>query len=138
MWQADQQPERSAEHVDSFQKSELRKREGNKKTVFLQVQVLTLPAQTQIIEFAFDEATRSAKLTTVQGSAQDLTAKYDLKPSPDENRTLFTYEATAVSNINVPLPVSAQKGAFRELFVKIARAIKKGIEEDRKAAAEVP
>ena len=100
--------------------------------------MLTLPAQTQIIEFAFDEATRSAKLTTVQGSAQDLTAKYDLKPSPDENRTLFTYEAMAVRNINVPLPVSAQKGAFRELFVKIARAIKKGIEEDRKAAAEVP
>lgn len=136
VWEAVQQPERSAEYVDSFKKSELEKQEGNSKTVLLQVQVLTLPVQTQIMKFTFDDETKSAKLTTVQSAAQDLTARYHLKPSPDGKKTLFTYEAEAEAKINVPLPVSAQKGAFKEIFVKTIRAIKKGIGEEKAKAAK--
>jgi len=138
VWQAVQQPERSSEFISNFKKSELKKHEGNKKVIETQVQVLTLPVQTAVMEYTFDEANKSVDLKTLQSASQDLSASLKLEPSPDGKKTLLTYDAKATPKINVPLPVSAQKGAMRELFVKTVQAIKKGIEDEetkRKGAA---
>ncbi|MGH7859766.1 MAG: SRPBCC family protein, partial [Candidatus Binatia bacterium] len=138
VWRAVQQPERSAEFIDSFKKSELKKHEGNKKVIETQVQVLTLPLQTAVMEYTFDEAGKQVQVKTLQSATQDLNATLALRASPDGKKTLVIYDATAVPKVNVPLPVSAQKGAMRELFVKTVQAIKKGIEDEearRKPAA---
>ncbi|MGH7819009.1 MAG: SRPBCC family protein, partial [Candidatus Binatia bacterium] len=138
VWRAVQQPERSSEFIENFKKSELKKHEGNKKVIETQVQVLTLPLQTAVMEYTFDDAAKQVNLKTLQSATQDLTATLRLEPSPDGKKTLLTYDATATPKVNIPLPVSAQKGAMRELFVKTVQAIKKGIEDEerrRKAAA---
>ena len=129
VWQAVQQPERSSEFIDSFKKSELKKQEGTTKIIETQVQVLTLPLQTAVLQYAFDEEQKIVTVSTVQSATQDLNAKLKLEPSPDGQKTLLTYTATATPKINIPLPVSAQRGAFKELFVKTVRAIKRGAEE---------
>jgi carbon monoxide dehydrogenase subunit G len=129
VWQAVQQPERSAEFIDSFKKSELKKHEGNKKVIEMQVQLLTLPIQTALLEFTFDEANKQVSVKTLVSAAQDLSATYKLDPSPDGTKTLFSYAADARAKVSVPLPVSSLKGAFKEQFVKTVRAIKKGVEQ---------
>jgi carbon monoxide dehydrogenase subunit G len=136
VWQALHRPERSSEFIPAFKKSELKKEEGNKKVVEFQVQVLTLPLQTFVVEITFDEANRRMGLKSLSGP-QDQNATYQLK-ALDPEKTLLTYAATATDKINVPLPLSVQKGAVREIFVNQMRAIVKGIESDEakaKAAA---
>jgi carbon monoxide dehydrogenase subunit G len=138
VWQAVQQPERSSEFITNFKKSELKKHEGNKKVIETQVQVLTLPLQTAVMEYTFNEPAKQVELKTLQSATQDLSATLKLEPSPDGKKTLLSYDASATPKVNIPLPVSAQKGAMRELFVKTVQAIKKGIESEearRKAAA---
>jgi carbon monoxide dehydrogenase subunit G len=138
VWRAVQQPERSSEFIENFKKSELKRHEGNKKVVETQVQVLTLPLQTALMEYTFDESAKQVEVKTLQSATQDLTATLKLESSPDGKKTLLTYQATATPKVNIPLPVSAQKGAMREIFVKTVQAIKKGIEQEeaerRKAA----
>lgn len=138
VWNALQQPERSREFIPAFKKSELVKAEGDKKIIEFQVQVLTLPLQTLVAELTFDKANHRVTVKTVQSQTQDLNAVYELEASPDGARTQLKYTATAVDKITVPLPLSVQKGAMRELFVNQVRAILKGIEADEakaKAAA---
>lgn len=130
VWAAMHQPERSAEFIDSFKKSELKKNEGNEKVVEIQVQVLTLPLQTFLADFHFDDADHQMMLKTLSGP-QDLNAVYQLR-SLGSDRTLLTYNATATDKVSVPLPLSVQKGAVRELFVKTIQAIEKGIEANDK------
>ncbi|MEA2627421.1 MAG: Polyketide cyclase / dehydrase and lipid transport [Candidatus Binatota bacterium] len=135
VWNAMKQPERAHEFIDSFKKSELKSNEGGKKVVEIQAQVLTLPTQTFVIEFTFDEGAKRMMTHTLQGP-QDLNGTYELVPSPDGQKTLLRYTATATDKVNIPLPVSAQKGAVKELFVKTVRAIEKGVEDaDKKAAS---
>jgi len=132
VWRAIQQPERSHEYIEAFKKSELKKSEGNTKTVEFQVQVLTLPLQTFVAELTFDEANQRMTVKTLSGP-QDQNATYQLK-SIDAGRTLLTYDATATDRISVPLPLTVQKGAVREIYVNQIKAIQKGIaEEDAKA-----
>jgi hypothetical protein len=68
---------------------------------------------------------------------QDQNATYKLSALP-EDKTLLVYDATATDKISVPLPLSVQKGAVRELFVNQVRAIQKGIESDEAKAATKP
>jgi carbon monoxide dehydrogenase subunit G len=135
VWKALHQPERSHEFIEAFKKSELKKEEGNTKTVEFQVQVLTLPLQSFIVQLTFDDADHTMTAKTLSGP-QDQNATYRLS-SLDADKTLLVYDATATDKISVPLPLSIQKGAVRELFVNQIRAIEQGIAQDeakRKAA----
>jgi carbon monoxide dehydrogenase subunit G len=139
VWRAVNQPERSQEFIPAFKKSELKKSEGNKKVVEFQVQVLTLPLQTFVAELTFDEANHRMSLKTLSGP-QDQTATYQFTDLGGE-KTLLVYDATATDKVNVPLPLSVQKGAVKELFVNQVRAIMKGIDDEekkQKAAARPP
>jgi carbon monoxide dehydrogenase subunit G len=132
VWRALRQPERSHEFMDSFKKSELKSSEGNKKVVEFQVQVLTLPLQTFVSELTFDDASHTMTVKTLSGP-QDLNATYKLQ-AIDPAKTLLVYDATALNRLSVPLPLSVQKGAVREIYVNQIRAIEKGIAaEDTKA-----
>ena len=134
VWKAMRQPERSHEYIEAFKKSELKKEEGNTKTVEFQVQVLTLPAQTFVVQLTFDDANHQMSLKTLSGP-QDQTATYRLQ-ALDPNKTLLVYDATATDRMSVPLPLAVQKGAVRELFVNQVRAIQKSIAtEDAKSKA---
>lgn len=125
VWKALQQPERSHEFMDSFKKSELKSSQGNKKIVEFQVKVLTLPLQTFVSELTFDDSSRTMTVKTISGP-QDLNATYRLQ-AIDAAKTLLVYDATAVNRVSVPLPLSVQKGAIREIYVNQIRAIEKGI-----------
>ena len=136
VWKAMHQPERSHEFIEAFKRSELKKEEGNTKTVEFDVQVLTLPLQTFVAELTFDDAKHQMSLKTLSGP-QDQTATYRLR-ALDANKTLLVYDATAVDRISVPLPLGVQQSALRELFVNQIRAIQKSIAADdgkSKAAA---
>jgi carbon monoxide dehydrogenase subunit G len=132
VWRALHQPERSREFIEAFKKSELKKEEGNTKTVEFQVQVLTLPLQTFVVALTFDDASHTMSAKALSGP-QEQSATYTLSELP-ENKTLLVYDATATDKITVPLPLSVQKGAVRELFVNQMRAIAKGIESDEAKA----
>jgi polyketide cyclase/dehydrase/lipid transport protein len=136
VWKALRQPERSHEFIESFKKSELKKEEGNTKTVEFQVQVLTLPLQTFVAQLTYNDAGHSVGLKTLSGP-QDQTATYQLTML-DPNKTLLVLDGTAVDKVSVPLPLSVQKGAMRELFVNQVRAIQKGIEIDEAKAKAKP
>jgi hypothetical protein len=136
VWKAMHQPERSHEFIEAFKRSELKKEDGNTKTVEFDVQVLTLPLQTFVAELTFDDAKHLMSLKTLSGP-QDQTATYRLREL-DANKTLLVYDATAVDRISVPLPLGVQQSALRELFVNQIRAIQKSIAADdgkSKAAA---
>src|SRR5712692_3751017 len=104
VWKALHQPERSHEFIEAFKKSELKKEEGNVKTVEFQVQVLTLPLQTFVVQLTFDDAGHSVGLKTLSGP-QDQTATYQLTML-DPNKTLLVLDGTAVDKVSVPLPLS--------------------------------
>jgi carbon monoxide dehydrogenase subunit G len=136
VWKAMHQPERSHEFIEAFKRSELKKEEGNTKTVEFDVQVLTLPLQTFVAELTFDDAKHQMSLKTLSGP-QDQTATYRLQ-ALDANKTLLVYDATAVDRVSLPLPLGVQESALRELFVNQIRAIQKSIAADEgksKAAA---
>ena len=136
VWKAMRRPERSHEFIDAFKRSELKKEEGNTKTVEFDVQVLTLPVQTFVAELTFDDAKHQMSLKTLSGP-QDQTATYRLREL-DANKTLLVYDATAVDRVSMPLPLGVQQSAVRELFVNQIRAIQKSIAADdgkSKAAA---
>lgn len=136
VWKALHQPERSHEFIESFRKSELKKEEGNTKTLEFQVQVLTLPVQTFVVQLTFDDARHTMSAKTLSGP-QEQNATYRLT-SVDPNKTLLVYDATATDKVSMPLPLSIQKGAMRELFVNQVRAIEKAIASEQgksKAAA---
>jgi len=128
VWKALHQPERSHEFIEAFKKSELKKEEGDTKTVEFQVQVLTLPLQSFVVQLTFDDANHTMTAKTLSGP-QDQSATYRLS-SLDADKTLLVYDATATEKISVPLPLSIQKGAVRELFVNQIRAIEQGIAQD--------
>lgn len=135
VWEAMQQPERSAEFIpETFKKSELKSSGDGKKIVEMHVQVLTLPVQQFLAEMTYDADAKTVGVVT-KGGPQQLVATYRLEPSPDGRRTLLRYAGKAEERINVPLPESVQKGAMRELFVKQVRAIERGIEQEIRARA---
>jgi carbon monoxide dehydrogenase subunit G len=128
VWKALHQPERSHEFIEAFKKSELKTEEGKSKTVEFQVQVLTLPVQSFVVQLTFDDANHTMTTKTLSGP-QDQSATYRLS-SLGADKTLLVYDATATDKISFPLPLSIQKGAVRDLFVNQIRAIEKGIAQD--------
>ncbi|MBI2963744.1 MAG: SRPBCC family protein [Deltaproteobacteria bacterium] len=128
VWRALRQPERSHEFIEAFRKSDLKKEEGNTKVIEFQVQVLTLPLQSFVVELAYDDAGHRVALRTLSGP-QDQNATYQLT-AVSADKTLLVLDGTAVDRITVPLPLSVQRGAMRELFVHQVRAIEKGIAAD--------
>jgi carbon monoxide dehydrogenase subunit G len=132
VWRALHQPERSHEFIEAFKKSELKKEEGNTKTVEFQVQVLTLPLQTFVVALTFDEPSHTLSAKALSGP-QEQNATYKLSTLAAD-KTLLVYDATATDKVTVPLPLSVQKGAMREIFVNQMRAIGKGIESEEAKA----
>jgi polyketide cyclase/dehydrase/lipid transport protein len=125
VWAALQHPEHSHDRVpDVFRKSELVKSEGNRKTLELEVRVLSLPSQTMTAELTYDDARKVMALKTSKG-LQDLDVTYQLTAlAPD--RTLLTYSGTAVERVSIPVPSqSIIEGALRELFVAQVHAMQK-------------
>jgi carbon monoxide dehydrogenase subunit G len=136
VWEAMQQPERSAEFIpETFKKSELKSSGDGKKIVEMQIQVLTLPVQTFLAEMTYDAAAKTVSVQT-RGGPQELVATYRLESSPDGTSTRLRYSGKAEERINVPLPESVQKGAMRALFVSQVRAIERGIEQELRDRAE--
>jgi len=126
VWKALRQPERSAELVPTaFHRSTLVKDEGNKKTVELEVTLLSLPSQKMLAELAYDDAARQVKIETSKG-LQDMRGRYQLTALSPE-KTLLVFEGTAVERVSLPLPQSVVEGALRELFVVQVRAVQVAI-----------
>jgi hypothetical protein len=131
VWNALRRPERSHEYIEAFKKSELKKEEGNTKVVEFEVQLLTLPAQNFVSQLDYDDARHRLTLKTLSGP-QEQNSTYQLTAlGPD--RTLLVLDGTAVDRIAMPLPLSVQRGAMRELFVAQIRAIEKSIQAEAAA-----
>jgi hypothetical protein len=126
VWKALRQPERSAELVPAaFKRSAVVKDEGNKKSLDLQVTLLSLPAQSMLAELDYDDTKYRMHIKTSKG-LQDIVADYQLSSlAPD--RTLLVFAGTAVENVTMPVPQSVIEGALRELFVMQVRAIQGAI-----------
>ena len=123
VWKSLKQAERFAElQPSSFKRSTLVKEEGNKKTLELEVVLLSLPSQQMVAEMTFDDSAHRAEISTSKG-LQDLNGVYQLTAlAPD--RTLLSFIGTAVERVSLPLPSqSILEGAFRELFVVQVRAV---------------
>jgi hypothetical protein len=145
VWKALRQPERSAELVPTaFKRSTLIKEEGSKKSLELEVTLLSLPSQRMVAELTYDDAAHKVKIVTSKG-LQDINGQYELTAlSPD--KTLLVFDGTAVEKVSLPLPQSVVEGALRELFVVQVRAVQAAIHGKstggataaRPAAAEAP
>ena len=135
VWEAMKQPERSAEFIDSFQKSELVEESDDRKLVRMQIQVLTLPPLAFDAEFRFDEKAKTVSMKSLRSSSQDVEAVYEIVGSPDEKKTLVRYRGDVVDKINVPLGDGVKRGGIQELFVKTIRALHVGIDKAEKEAS---
>jgi hypothetical protein len=69
------------------------------------------------------------KLSTTESTLADIQGSYQLEPSPDGQKTLYTYKATQTDKVALPISVDVQRSALKESFVNQVRAIKKQIEE---------
>jgi hypothetical protein len=128
VWEALRQPERSHEYIEAFKKSELKKEEGNTKVVEFEVQLLTLPAQTFVLQLSYDDTRHRLTVKTLSGP-QDQDSTYQLT-ALGSDKTLLVMDGTAVDRITMPLPFAVQQGAMRELFVAQIRAIEKSIQAE--------
>jgi carbon monoxide dehydrogenase subunit G len=126
VWKALRQPERSAELLPTtFKRSTLLKEEGAKKTLELEVTLLSLPSQSMVAELTYDDADHVVKIDTHKG-LQDIHGSYQLTAlAPD--KTLLVFDGKAVDNVSLPVPQSVVEGALRELFVMQVRAVKAAI-----------
>jgi len=112
VWKALRQPERSAELVPTaFKRSTLIKEEGSKKSLELEVTLLSLPSQRMVAALTYDDAAHKVKINTSKG-LQDINGQYKLTAlSPD--KTLLVFDGTAVEKVSLPLPQSVVEGALR-------------------------
>jgi hypothetical protein len=126
VWKALRQPERSAELVPTaFKRSTLLKEEGSKKTMELEVTLLSLPSQQMVAELNYDDVAHKVRIDTSKG-LQDIHGRYEVTAlSPA--RTLLVFDGTAEDKVSLPLPQSVVEGALRELFVVQVRAIQTAI-----------
>ena len=126
VWKALRQPERSAELVPaSFHRSALVHEDGNKKSLELEVTLLSLPSQRMLATMTFEDATHRVEIETSKG-LQDIHGRYELSAlAPD--RTLLVFAGTAEEKVSLPVPQSVVEGALRELFVVQVKAIQAAI-----------
>ena len=126
VWAAMKEPEKLAEMSDQYKKSKLIKEEGNKKQ--LELHVLALDNLQQFtVELAFDDATKTITINTLQSTLADIKGTYHAEPSPDGTKTLYIYKATQTDKVALPISVDVQRSALKEAFVNQVRAIKKQV-----------
>ena len=126
VWQALRQPERSAELVPaSFHRSALIREDGNKKSLELEVTLLSLPSQKMLATMTFDDASHQVEIETSKG-LQDIHGRYEVSALTPE-RTLLVFAGTAEEKVSLPVPQSVVEGALRELFVVQVNAIQAAI-----------
>ena len=136
VWEALKQPERSAEFIDSFRKSDLLEETDGRKVVRLQAQVLTLPAITIDAEFRFDDDHLRAAMRSLGNPPQIFDTTYEVIPAPDGSKALVRYRGEITNRVRLPLADNVQRGAIQELFVKTMRALRAGIEATERQARE--
>jgi hypothetical protein len=137
VWKALRQPERSAELVPTaFKHSTLIKEEGNRKSLELEVTLLSLPSQKMVAELIYDDAAHKVKIDTSKG-LQDIHGRYELT-ALSADRTLLVFDGTAVDKVSLPLPQSVVEGALRELFVVQVRAVQAAIHGKATGSATAP
>jgi len=126
VWAALKQPEKLSEYSDMYKKSALLSNEGNTKV--LEIHVLALDNLQQFkIQLTFDDATKTAKVKTLESTLADIDGSYHLEPSPDGQKTLYIYKAKQTDKVVLPVSVDVQRSAIKESFVNQVNAIKKQI-----------
>lgn len=128
VWAAMLEPEKLAENSDQYKKSELIGETDNTKELELHVLALDNLQQFKIL-LEFDEPNHMVKLSTTESTLADIQGSYQLEPSPDGQKTLYTYKATQTDKVALPISVDVQRSALKESFVNQVRAIKKQIDE---------
>jgi len=136
VWEAMKQPERSAEFIEAFRKSELIEEQDNRKVIRMQVQVLTLPIISFDAEFRYDDAAHRSTMKSLGTPPQQIDASYEIVPSPDDTKCLVRYRGTVTNRVQVPLAENVQRGAIQQIFVQTIRALNKGIEKGEQEARE--
>jgi hypothetical protein len=128
VWAAMLEPEKLADYSDQYKKSELISETDKSKELELHVLALDNLQQFKVL-LEFDEPSRTVKLSTTESTLADITGSYHLEPSPDGQKTLYTYKAKQTDKVALPISVDVQRSALKESFVNQVRAIKKQIEE---------
>ena len=126
VWEAMKHPEKLSEFSEQYKKSELLKDEGNSKELELHVMALD-NLQQLTVRMDFDDATKTLKIKTLASSIADIEGSYTLAPSPDGQKTLYTYTAKQTDKVALPISEDVQRSAIKESFVNQVRAIKKQI-----------
>lgn len=124
VWAAMKHPERLSQNSEQYKKSDLLKDEGNHKELELHVMALD-NLQQLTVAMDFDDASKTLKIKTLTSSIADIEGTYELTPSPDGTKTLYTYKAKQTDKVALPISEDVQRSAIKESFVNQVRAIKK-------------
>ena len=126
VWEAMKHPEMLAKNSEQYKKSDILKDEGNHKE--LEIHVMALDNLQQLtVAMDFDDAAHTLKLKTLTSTIADIDGTYSLTPSPDGQKTLYTYNAKQTDKVALPISEDVQRSAIKESFVNQVRAIKKQI-----------
>ena len=124
VWEAMKHPEKLSQFSDQYKKSDLLKDEGNVKELELHVMALD-NLQQLTVRMEFNDAAKTLSIKTLTSSIADIEGTYSLSPSPDGQKTLYTYNAKQTDKVALPISEDVQRSAIKESFVNQVRAIKK-------------
>jgi hypothetical protein len=126
VWAAMKHPELLSKNSEQYKKSDILKDDGNHKE--LEIHVMALDNLQQLtVAMDFDDAAKTLKLKTLTSTIADIDGVYTLTPSPDGQKSLYTYDAKQTDKIALPISEDVQRSAIKESFVNQVRAIKKQI-----------
>ncbi len=124
VWEAMKHPEKLSQNSEQYKKSDLLKDEGNVKELELHVMALD-NLQQLTVRMEFNDAAKTLSIKTLTSSIADIEGTYSLSPSPDGQKTLYTYNAKQTDKVALPISEDVQRSAIKESFVNQVRAIKK-------------
>jgi hypothetical protein len=124
VWEAMKHPEKLSQFSEQYKKSDLLKDEGNVKELELHVMALD-NLQQLTVRMEFNDAAKTLSIKTLTSSIADIEGTYSLSPSPDGQKTLYTYNAKQTDKVALPISEDVQRSAIKESFVNQVRAIKK-------------
>lgn len=124
VWEAMKHPEKLSQFSEQYKKSDLLKDEGNVKELELHVMALD-NLQQLTVRMEFNDAAKTLSIKTLSSSIADIEGTYSLSPSPDGQKTLYTYNAKQTDKVALPISEDVQRSAIKESFVNQVRAIKK-------------
>jgi len=126
VWAAMKHPELLSKNSEQYKKSDILKDDGNHKE--LEIHVMALDNLQQLtVAMDFDDAAKTLKLKTLTSTIADIDGVYTLTPSPDGQKSLYTYDAKQTDKVALPISEDVQRSAIKESFVNQVRAIKKQI-----------